>query len=295
MKTDRRNFLIQTASAAGVIGLGYLLGEKPAAEGFPGDVGRPPIRKPAGELLKAAVARMAAEGKPGIAIRIPSTPDQRHNPGHLLIYALNDESPDPIDLFAQSIVVCLESDALQDQIDHADPSHTVVLFDSQRRAVAGLSLDFATAWETFPRDLLGLLHGTGDQRLKARAETVEKKADPPVLAALRRLLLEEDRKLVAEHAGELVPLLILERRGEKADSTRGVALASILKSYVLSANPKTPGVRLPFGVEAAQGGGGCGDSCSERPAPPDGRRVMVACGMGRAGPNIRSFVRYLRT
>jgi hypothetical protein len=294
MKTDRRNFLIQSASLSGVIGLGYLLWETPEVGAHPGDAGRPPVVKPPGDLMKAALARMAAEGKPGVAVRISTDPQHRHLAGHVLINALNNDRQETLELFAEAVFVCLESDVLDQEIPGAVPGSTVIVFDARRRAIAAKTLDFELGWGAFAEVVASLLHGPEEERLRVRAEGVREKLEPAVLGAVTRLFFDEDKKIILDHAPRLASLLVYERR-QAAGSRRGEVLASLLQSYVLSANPKTPGTRLPFGVEASPERGGCGDSCDEQPKDPEGRVRLVACGMGRVGPDSRSFVRYLKS
>jgi len=291
MDTNRRAFLIQSGSALGVIGLGYLLWEERSPlPWIPGDSGRPPEAKPPTVLLKAALDRMWEENKPGIAIRIPSDKAMRHGPGHALIHHLNQMNPDSIRLFAQTVIVFLESPVVEEQLAGAGPSQTVILFDLARRAVAGLAFDFQHSFDRFVPEILRLVQGEGEIRLRSRAEAIRAATPSPVIDALERMDSEGDRTVVALHAPRIAPLLAFEELQPTQDY-RKKALTEILRQYVGSASSTTPGPRLPFGVEASTGLGGCGDDCLERPE--EARYSVVACGMGRLGPDARSFVRYL--
>jgi len=295
MDSNRRNFLIQTASAAGVIGLGYLLWERPCSEtcppppALPADTGKPPRGNPPGELLQAALRRMAAENKPGVAVRIPVDPKQRCIPGHVLVEFLNERRLDVAELFAESVVVCLEDAAIHEQIAGADPSHQLVLFGTDRRATAGVAMTWNTAWDRFVPGLTELLHGADGRRLRARADSIRRKTEEAVVAALGRMADDQDGNVVLEKASTIAPLLVYERL-QPTPEKRKKLLADILKTYIDESNPKLPGPRLPFGVEAATEVGCCGDSCRERPP----RDVMVKCGMGRVSPEARTFLRYLK-
>lgn len=291
MNNDRRAFLIQSASVAGVLGLGYLLGETPPAEGRPADTGRGPVEKPVSPLLRAALDRMAAENKPGIAVRIPAEAGRRHDPGHSLVYALNGDSIDVHELFAEAVIVCLESDLLQKELRGAEGSPSMVLFDVRRQVVAGWREPITHDWRSVPKALTALLHGEDGQRLRVRAESVRSNSDAAVQAAFDRLDGREDLALLEERVATLVSLLVYERRQPTTLERRKSAITGILRRYIDRSNVQTPGPRLPFGLEAAAGRGGCGDSCAERE---ESKRVAVPCGMARMGADIREFVRYLR-
>jgi hypothetical protein len=291
MDTNRRAFLIQSGSALGVLGLGYLLWEDAAPPPrIPGDSGRPPVARPPTGLLKAALERMRAESKPGIALRIPSDKANRHEPGHAIVHLLNQMDPGSIRLFAQAVIVCLESAVVEEQLAGAGPSHNLILFDGSRRAVAGLAFDYQHFWQGFAPELLGLVQGKDEGRLRSQAESIRRATPSPVIDALERLDSEGDRKVVALHAPRIAPLLVYEEM-QPNQEYRKKALTEILRQYVESASPTAPGPRLPFGVEASADAGGCGDDCHER--SDEQRRRVVACGMGRVGPNVRSFIRYL--
>jgi len=293
MEPNRRTFLIQSGATVGVVGLGYLLWDRRAPAGGPGDTGKPPVARQPSGLVKEALQRMKAENKPGIAVRIPADPRLRHWPGHLLIGLLNDYDQRDFGLFAESVYVCLEGPALQAGIRGADPSHALVLFDASGRAVAGVPFDYQLedAWEKFAPLLTSLLHGEGDGRLRARAESARRRADPGVIEAVDRLSTEADHDLAVRHARTIGPLLVFEHLNA-IDVAREQALERVIRQYVQTASGTSPGPRLPFGVEAEKFKGGCGgDFCEEQPKST--MRLGGACGMAIVGPDARSFLRYL--
>jgi hypothetical protein len=289
MDTNRRAFLIQGGATFGVIGLGYLLWDSAGSPEVPGDAKRPPVSKPPTGLLAEALARMKAENKPGVAIRIPVEPKMRHVPGHCIVESLNRPDANAIRLYAQSVFVCLESAVLQEQIRGADPADSAVLFDSTLRAVAGIPFNYGTDWDRFVPVLLELVQGKGDERLRSRAESIRRSAPAPVMDAVDRLDSAGDRATVAAHAAKIAPLLVYEDL-QPTNEIRKKALSQILRGYFDSTSATVPGPKLPYGVKASPGGG-CGDGCEERSEAQ--REMVVECGMAMMGPGARSFARYL--
>ena len=289
MENNRRTFLIQSGATFGVIGLGYLLWDSPGPPEVPGDAQKPPTVKPPTGLLGEALARMKAENKPGVAIRIPVDPETRHLPGHFIVGTLNQPEEGVIRLYAQSVFVCLESAVVQGRLRGADPSHNLVLFDATLRVVAGIDFKY-DRWDGFAPALLGLVQGKEDALLKSRAESIRRSAPAPVVDAVDRLDSVGDRTTVAAHAAKIAPLLVYEDL-QPTNEIRKKALTDILRGYVESSSATVPGPRLPFGVETSGEVGGCGDSCRERSESQ--QKVVVGCGMGRVSPTARSFARYL--
>jgi hypothetical protein len=195
-------------------------------------------------------------------------------------------------MFAEIVLVCIESDALQDNIALADPTHDAVLFTEGRRQGAGLSFKMVKSWQQIPEVLLELAHGPDGSRLKERAEAIRSKLEPATLAALERLGTPADKDVLVREAPRMIPLLVQARK-DAVTPARQTALRDVIEAYCNSSNRSTPGPSLPFGLEAGPFDGGCGrDSCREQ-APEDRRAVGYACGMAMVGPNARSFVRYL--
>jgi hypothetical protein len=271
MKTDRRTFLFNSAGAT-------------AALALPGLCGCHSTKRP--EALKDALSQMRAENKPGLAIRLTKDKRTRCDPGHALMYRQNEDDADWREVFCEGMFVCLEDATLQDHLRGANPSHAIVAFDADGYVEDGVSFDFQKDWEQFFPTVRSLLHGPGDARLLSRALALRKKTDPVVLEALDRLAGQADRDLLVEKAATIMPLLVYERV-KAQEETRHDDLREVIGRYFDSCPTALSGPRLPFGVQARPGGGGCGDNCEECV------KVAVACGMGFAGPKSRSFVKYL--
>jgi hypothetical protein len=294
MDTNRRTFLTQIGVSVGVVGLGYLLSGRYTPAGSPADVGRPPLPDRTPGLLKEALGRMKAEGKPGIALRIPADKKLRHLPGHQLIGLLNDFEQQYSGLFAETVFVCLEGPALQAGIRGATPSHAMVLFDTNGRATAGIEYTYENSWETFVPEVTALLHGEGNRRIRARAEQTRRRADPALIEAVDRLETEAHRERVLRDAATIGPWLVYERLVATSPA-RESALGYLLRCHLEAASATTPGPRLPYGIETGEFRGGCGsgDSCEEQVKEERKFLAVGACGMALVAPQARSFIRYI--
>jgi len=249
-------------------------------------------------VLIDALARMRAENKHGVVIRIPSSPERRHNPGHGLAYALSQDRIETREAFSEVVIVCLESRVVQTSIASAGSDHDLILFNEDGRAEAGRSFNYEEGWNELSAAILALAHGPGNARLKERAAAIRAKTDPGVLAALDRFGttpndLDADKALLLQEAARLMALLLhtldVERSPRRHDAVR-----ALIDAYFASSKPGAPGPRLPFGVELGPAAGGCGDDpCREQPPRRKDYEISVACGMARVTANSRSFVRYL--
>lgn len=283
-------------SALGCDGATPTLGGGQGAAPAPPTPPGPPPKKP--QTLIDALERMRAEKKPGVAVRIPEIPEKRHNPGHGLVHALNQDRPDTRRLFSEVIVVCLESRVLQSHIASANPNHDLVLFNEDGRAEAGRPFNCEEDWNGLTAAILGLAHGPDMVRLKQRAAVIRSTANPDILAALDRLgsnpgELDADKALLLPEAPRIMALLV-QALDQARTPTRHNALQDVIDKSFASSTSSAPGPRLPFGMELGPFEGGCGDDpCREQAPRKRDYYISVSCGMARVTPISRSFVRYL--
>lgn len=296
MSIPRRAFLLQTGTAiAGFSAIGCDAGDATPVSGQ-GAPALPPPEKP--RTLIDALERMRAESKAGVAVRIPETPEKRHHPGHGLVHALNQDRPDTRGLFSEVVVVCLESRVLQSHIDSANPNHDLVLFSGDGRAEAGRSFNYEADWSRLTAAVLGLAHGPEGARLKQRAASIRSATNPDTLTALDRLgtnpgELGADKALLLQEAPRIMVLLV-EALDQARTPARQKALQDVIDQSFASSTPSAPGPKLPFGMELGPFSGGCGeDPCREQAPRKSDYDIIITCGMARATPNSRSFVRYL--
>lgn len=294
MSIPRRAFLVRTGTAvAGLCWLGCDA-EDPVPESGKGVVPPPPPPKP--QALIDALERVRAGNKPGIALRIPKDPEHRHSPGHVLLYVLNQDTPESREVLSEVVLVCLEGPVLDRHLPTAHPEHELVLFNEEGQTETSSPFNYREQWQGLAAALKNLAHGSDGARLKARAEAIRGKTAPAVLAVLDRLgakglNLEADKAVLLQEAPRIIALLVQARM----DSTAPVqqqALGDVIDAYFRSFEASVAGPKLPYGIEAGPYQGGCGEDPCREHAPRD-RGVMVSCGMALVQPNARSFVRYI--
>jgi hypothetical protein len=264
-------------AGAAVAGLSTLGCDGPATvPGSQDGAGSAP-RKP--KFLLDALERMRKENKPGIALRLSSDLQSRH-PGQDLEALLNREKSEYREMFAEIVFVCLQSPVLQAHLKGADPGHSLVLFDVEGRAEAGMAFTYSEDCDRFARAALDLAHGPNLERLKRRADEILRKADPATIEALSRLGNAEgdrapDSVVLFQEVPRIAPLLVF-RRLEATSAPLKEWLGGILDFYVGYSSPAP----LPYGVElAAQ------KQVDRDPCP--------TCGMAFIQPASRTFVKYL--
>jgi hypothetical protein len=296
MSIPRRTFLLQAGTAvAGLSSLGCD-GKSPDSSAGQGTTPAAPSKKP--QVLVDALERMRSENKVGIALRIPTNPDRRHDPGHALEAVIEVERPEARDALSEVVVVCLESPVLDSHLASVNPAHDLILFDGDLRAVAGKPFNFRENWNGLSAALLSLAHGPDGSRLEQRANEIRAKADPSILATLDRLGTKDgdpnaDTAVLVREAPRIAPLLI-HTLTKAPTGARQQALRNVIDTYVASSKPPSPGPKQLFGVEMGPFRGGCGDDpCREHVVRESDKSISVACGMARVTPNTRSFVKYL--
>lgn len=224
-------------------------------------------RHPAPAWLETALGRLRAEDRPGLLFRVPGGKEQRCELGHAITWhLLNSKDPDVHEVLLEAPILCLDAAVVQDRFRGARAADTLILVDGDGFVVDGLVFDPGENWSNFVPAARALLHGPGGRRLADRAERARKRSE----------------------AGAL-PVLVEERLA--APPEKAAKLRESIEAAWNAQAAASPGPRMPYGVEVtAQMKGGCGD-CGCEEAPPS--NAMVACGMARALPNARYFVKFL--
>ncbi len=224
-------------------------------------------RHPAPAWLDGALARLRSEDRPGLLFRIPAAKEQRCSLGHAITWnLLNSKEPDVHEVLLEAPILCLESPVLKDRFRGVRAADTLILVDGDGFAVDGLVFNPGEDWANFVPAARTLLHGPGGRRLAGRAERARKRGEPGA-----------------------IPVLVQERLA--ADPAQAAKRRESIEAAWAAQAAASPGPRMPYGVEVtAQMKGGCGD-CGCEEAPPS--NAMVACGMARATPNARYFVKFL--
>jgi hypothetical protein len=240
--------------------------------------------------LVDALRRLRADGRLGLALRLPAAKDARCGIGHAIShYLLSVPDADVHEVLAEAALLCLDGDALQASIRGVRPADTLVLVDGDGYAVDGLAFRPKDDWSNFVPSARALLHGAGGARLAERAAAARRRAPAEAVAALDQPV--PDAAALGPSVGTLIPALVKERLA--APAPRAARLREAVEAYWSASPPAGPGPRMPYGVETtAQMRGGCG-ACGCEEAPP--RNAMVACGMAAPLKNARYFVKFLTT
>jgi hypothetical protein len=270
MTTTRRDFLAKAAALPAIFGL-PLAGCGPAHQ--------PP-------WVSEALAKIRAEGRLGLAVRLPKDPDQRCRIGHRLTWLQNSGKLEDHEVVADLVVLCFEEEAFHARFGRRKEG--VLLIDGDGYALDAIA-ELPQAWDAIGPTLRTLIDGADGARGRERAEAARRRAAPD---DLRRIAdpKEADVDPLAAHAGVLLPLLVAERTAAPA-SPRAKFLTQAIAEHFESIPQSERGPRLPYGIELAKGmRGGCGNcGCEENKNP----KMAVGCGMGRYSPTDRSFVKFL--
>jgi hypothetical protein len=265
VETTRRDFLAAAAALPVVVGFPF---PTSAQDGEP-------------EGLAAALAKLKADGRQGLVVRLPKDGDQRCKLGHLLADQLNSQHPLARETLAVVGILCLEEAAVRARFGADAAKHEALLIDADGRFLEGRS--------SF-KEYRSLVEGADGARFRERAEAARTKADAAARDLVARVATEEDVRALTAKSGDLLPWLASERRREP-ESERGKRIERAIGAWYERLPEEEVGVRLPYGIELAEGVGGCG-SCGCEEAPP--QRVVLACGIGFIARRVRSFVRFLR-
>ena len=293
MDATRRHFLAQTGRLSLVLGFGDLLlragarGQEPAKAAA--------ASRPSGDALTAALARMRAERKPGIVLRVPADAASRDK----LVKAIDAAfgigiDHDACELFSEAVLVCLESDAVDRRVEGARAEDGALLLGDDGKLVDGAPLGGAelAAADLLVAKLRRLLHGEKNTRLRERAAAARRSAPKDLLdrfdafAAERPTPEEETYRPELSRALAPIAAVVALVRAEAADKELRRRLGVLFCVHLQAFEEKDPGPVLPYGLAlVAPSSDGCGG------APIFGKNESgVACGMAEITKASRRFV-----
>jgi len=288
---DRRFFLKALAAAPCVFGLSELFAQEAA---------------PSPEWLRVALARMKERKLHGVVLIAPERiePDQRLM-GTALRELLEGDHAEAHELFLGGVFIAMTpSLAAASGILKADEKGNRVLLDPEggRLALDATDLEVFEKPAVFTTSFEPFLFGKDRERLKARAEELEKSAPRELSAAFRDLgsediaVRERATGLMKAHAADYHPLFAWKRRIEPDAEVR-FRLRSILENLYQGARKDAFGPRLPYGTRIpkfVEGGCGSMDELPEGEKELKDDRGMVACGMAVMDePKVKLFLRFL--
>jgi hypothetical protein len=242
------------------------------------------------EWFQAALQRMKETGRLGVVLVAPDGREPQRRLGSALWILANEEHPEAHELFGEAVFVCVTADLAGRTVKG---SGNRVLLDPDGKRIAQDTVE-PELFED-PRRFVGsfrpFLRGESNERLRERAEAIEKGLPDEVRAALRNLDAEDpaEREKAAKVAGRsadrMVPYLTwisltaasLERRGRAKD---------LLRRQFEAAPEDKPGARLPYGTTLPRFVGSCAGLRAEDEGVPK-------CGLSEAPIRARKFIRFL--
>jgi len=288
MGLDRRTFLKAAAAAPCIFGLREIFAQEPDA--------RP-------EWFKQALARMKERKLHGMVVIAPRSEEEQLALGRQLWDLLEGDFPEVHELLLTSVfVVMTPALAEASGVRKADETEDRFVLDPEGRRVAADTRD-AKAFDTaagFVASFGPFLHGNSWERLKARADELEKAAREDVPAALRKLGSEEIEErewasgILLAWADKMAPLYAWKRR-TATDPEVVARLKSVVERHFHTLAPTVQGAQLPFGTRTPRfTNGGCGRRREVLEIESKDSEEMVACGMARIDDSkVRMFLRFL--
>lgn len=300
-KTDRREFLTRTTAAAAVLGFPFV-GRAAAGAGDAAPADRPPIDYAA--LFTKARARMQAEHKPGVVIVIPPGEDDAAalelalSDTLLPTSATNGQRSATGRLFSRAVFVALPQDEVRKALPGADAEALCLILDAAgnvlepvpapaRLADAGAKpRPTAALGPTFVADMNTRLDGPEGRRLAADAKSQRaaladggKKVDRllDLLADGSERTRELAAQGLAEQAATTAAILLEKRRTAEPELALRIDNILVTACGGVPVAADSPG--MPLGVQCREA------MVMKDPCP--------TCGMGRAAPVARRFLRFL--
>ncbi len=271
MATSRRTFLIQS----GAILVLPFCGCGRSARALPAP-------------LAQACLRAKAEQKLGLCIVLPPSPETRCRLGHGLVAVSLARDVASRELFCSTIVVCIEASDAVACFPSAPTGANLIAFDETGSPIESACVDLKSVDRNFIERARALLRGTGDVRVRERAEALRKHASPQVHKALENPDEQENYMFLSKGAEPLLPLLIVERDAPSSERAR-TALDSIIQTHFATSGTAASERHLPYGIVTQQDDSGCGGpECEEHPKA----HAAVACGRASASWHTRAFLRF---
>ena len=260
---------------------GFLAGAVPLALALPL---RSEVQDAEPPWAPEALARMKAEDRLGLALRIPREPEQRCWLGHLLTDLLN-----PRDLLSREtrsavLILCFEEEAFYSRYPINPENLGALLLNPDGIPLEGrprILKPYDELWKSFR----ALVEGADGARFRARAYAACAKADEATRNLVARLTMPREVETLVPMVGKLLPWLAYERR--TADAYRAGRLEEAIRLWHERLPEDDREGPPPYGVRLGTGAISCGHRpcCEERSS----RDVTCACGVSG---NSRRFIRF---
>jgi len=144
-----------------------------------------------------------------------------------------------------------------------------------------------------------LLHGKEDKRLRTWADDQRQSLGEQSVERINQLIRNlgaeqyQKRKSASKELLELAPratAILGETLVETGDPEVRHRIGEMFSQLFITASEEKPGLRLPYGVQWAAGGGGCGGHCG---IAEERQEIVVECGMAVAPAASRKFLRFV--
>ena len=283
---DRRAFLHIVAGSPLIFGLRELLAQDPA-----------PAGKAAPEWWSAALKRMKETNRYGIVLVVPNDAKERERWGKALIARYNEFHSDSHEPFGAVVLICLTKSLAGPLLKHDfddpkavfTPNQFILSPDGRWRHCFKIETGVLEEASRFSFSCITPAYGiSGEDKLKAQAEAIEKSLPEPTRKALHKLTEAtydaEAAAALLEKADAILPWIVYHCRVSEAMHVDAkppvrVALRTLLTQYwsrqsLIEADPC-----LPFGVKVEV-------LAEEDPCPPCGRSMV---GPGKARKFLSFF------
>lgn len=243
-----------------------------------------------------ALRRMKETDRYGIILVLPDIRTDGRTYGLALKQLLEGGDRGPHELFVEAVFVCLRRSQAEGLVCEPGDRHTRFLLDPSGKKIdsdlAGFGVYESAA--AFTRSFGPFLHGKSDERLREHSARVERDLSAGARRAIKALdaddveIRDQASSLLLAQTDRIAPHLVdLSRRADTPE--RRNRLSDLLENYFRSRPEEKPGPRLPYGCAITRFvSTGCGSYWEDEP------RELPACGMGRANPDSRRLLTFLK-